>query len=190
MIALFLMMRPLSWYQFCVSLPLEVRTVGLVLFLQVLTLLFYTGCRQPVMLNLCSVTTCSVQSCVATTVNYITQRRKCCLLPLPPMSVSGNRCHTSPLPPADQEEEGRMSGGKSKPSVTFTVSIQLSSLTLTSVNTTPLPYHLHLHPVTLVLPQLKTYSFSASLMQDPSAHSGGSLTYPPSFGTLTSTSCC
>ena len=33
------MMWPLSWYQFCVLLPLEVRTVGLVLFLQVLTLL-------------------------------------------------------------------------------------------------------------------------------------------------------
>ena len=32
-------MWPLSWYQFCVSLPLEVRTVGLVLFLQVLTVL-------------------------------------------------------------------------------------------------------------------------------------------------------
>ena len=32
-------MWPLSWYQFCVSLPLEVRTVGLVLFLQVLSLL-------------------------------------------------------------------------------------------------------------------------------------------------------
>ena len=38
-IALFLVMWPLSWYQFCVSLPLEVRTVGLVPFLQVLTLL-------------------------------------------------------------------------------------------------------------------------------------------------------
>ena len=31
--ALFLVMWPLSWYQFCVSLPPEVRTVGLVLFL-------------------------------------------------------------------------------------------------------------------------------------------------------------
>ena len=58
------------------------------------------------MLSLCSVTTCSLQSCVATTVNYITQRRKCCLLTVPPCpplhstwsSVSGNRCHTSPLP--------------------------------------------------------------------------------------------
>ena len=32
------------------------------------------------------------------------------------------------LAPADQEEEGRMSGRRSKPSVTFTVSIQFSSL--------------------------------------------------------------
>ena len=32
-------MWPLSWYQFCVSLSLEVRAVGLVLFLQVLILL-------------------------------------------------------------------------------------------------------------------------------------------------------
>ena len=37
MLAFFLVMWPLSWYQFCVSLPLEVRTVGLVLFLQILT---------------------------------------------------------------------------------------------------------------------------------------------------------
>ena len=37
----------LSWYQFCVSLPLEVRTVGLVLFLQVLTLLSVLHCLPP-----------------------------------------------------------------------------------------------------------------------------------------------
>ena len=124
---------------------------------------------------------------------------------------------TSPLSlaPADQEEEGRMSGGRSKPSVTFTVSIQLSSLALTSVNTTPttpLPYHLPLHPVTMTTSQptgsalrcvplidsciplgsssLKTHAFSATSMQDPSAHSGGGLTYPPLFRTITSTSCC
>ena len=35
------------WYQFCVSLPLEVRTVGLVLFLQVLTLLSVLHCLPP-----------------------------------------------------------------------------------------------------------------------------------------------
>ena len=46
-IALFLVMWPLSWYQFCVSLPLEVRTVGLVLFLQVLTLLSVLHCLPP-----------------------------------------------------------------------------------------------------------------------------------------------
>ena len=36
---MFLVMWPLLWYQFCVLLPPEVRTVGPVLFLQVLTLL-------------------------------------------------------------------------------------------------------------------------------------------------------
>ena len=40
-------MWPLSWYPFCVSLPLEVRTVGLVLFLQVLTLLSVLLCLPP-----------------------------------------------------------------------------------------------------------------------------------------------
>ena len=79
---------------------------------------------------------------------------------------------------------------------------------------TPLPYHLPLHPVTvttsqpprsalrcvlltdscftfpLVLPQPKTHSLSASSMQDPSALPGGGPTYPPSFRTTTSTSCC
>ena len=74
--------------------------------------LLYTACHQPVTLTLCSVTTRSVQPCVATTVSYITGRRKCCLLPLPSLSpatldmifCSGNRCHTSPfpLPPADR----------------------------------------------------------------------------------------
>ena len=99
------------------------------------------------------------------------------------------------------------------PSLTFTISVQFSSLTLTSVNT-PLPYHLPLHPVTLttsqpprsalrcvpltasrftfplVLLQPKTHSLSASSMQDPSALPGGGPTYPPSFRTTTSTSCC
>ena len=45
--ALFLVMWPLSWYQFCVSLPQEVMTVGLVLFLQVLTLLSVLHCLPP-----------------------------------------------------------------------------------------------------------------------------------------------
>ena len=50
------------------------------------------------MLSLCSVTACSLQPCVATTVSYTTQRRKCCLPPVPTWSsVSGNRCRTSPL---------------------------------------------------------------------------------------------
>ena len=41
------MIRPLSWYQFCVLLPLEVRTVGLVPFLQVLTPLSVLHCLPP-----------------------------------------------------------------------------------------------------------------------------------------------
>ena len=47
MTALFLVMWPLSRYQFCGSFPLEVRTVGLVLFLQVLTLLSVLHCLPP-----------------------------------------------------------------------------------------------------------------------------------------------
>ena len=47
MIALFLVMWPLSWYQFCVSFPLELRTGGLVLFLQVPTLLSVLHCLPP-----------------------------------------------------------------------------------------------------------------------------------------------
>ena len=39
-------------------------------------------------------------------------------------------------------------------------------------------------------PQPKTHSLSASSMQDPSAFPGGGPTYPPSFRTTTSTSCC
>ena len=47
MIALFFVMWPLSWYQFCVSLPLEVRTVRLALFLQVPVLLSVLHCLTP-----------------------------------------------------------------------------------------------------------------------------------------------
>ena len=101
MIALFLMMWPVSWYKFCVSLPLEVRTVGLVLFLQVLTLLSVLHCFcQPVMLTLCSVTLCPVQPCITITVNYITQRRRCCSLPAPPLfpATLNIICLWKPLP--------------------------------------------------------------------------------------------
>ena len=63
--------------------------------------LFYTACRQPAMLSLCSVTACSVQPCVATTVSYTTQRRKCCLPPVPPLSpatLDMTFCLWKPLP--------------------------------------------------------------------------------------------
>ena len=109
MIALCLVMWPLSWYLFGVSLPLEVRTLGLVLFLQVLTLLSVLHCLPPaghVEPVFMTVTALSVQRCVAATVNYMTQKRKSCLLAVPPLCTAtldmtfclGNRCHTSPLP--------------------------------------------------------------------------------------------
>ena len=108
-IALCLVMWPLSWYLFGVSLPLEVRTLGLVLFLQVLTLLSVLHCLPPaghVEPVFMTVTALSVQRCVAATVNYMTQKRKSCLLAVPPLCPAtldmtfclGNRCHTSPLP--------------------------------------------------------------------------------------------
>ena len=91
-IALFLVMWPLSWYQFYV----------LFCFCKSwLFSLFCTACRQPVMLSLCSVTTRSVQLCVATTVSYTTQRRKCCLPPVPPLSpatLDTTFCLSKPLP--------------------------------------------------------------------------------------------
>ena len=46
-------------------------------------------------------TACLVQPCVATRVNYITQRRKCCLLPVPPLSpatLDMTFCLWKPLP--------------------------------------------------------------------------------------------
>ena len=101
--------------------------------------LFYTACRQQVMLSWCSVTMCVVQPCVAITVNYTTQRRRCYLLPVPPLSPatlnmvfclrklqphlppsSPPSCYTSnhisalwemcPESHTDREEEGRMNG--------------------------------------------------------------------------------
>ena len=102
-------MWPLSWYQFCVSLPLEVRTVGLVLFLQVLALLSVLHCLppaghvEPVFSD--SMFTAAVSY---TTVSYTTQRRKCCLPPVPPLSpatLDMTFCLWKPLlhlPPADR----------------------------------------------------------------------------------------
>ena len=102
------------------------------------------------MLTLCSVTTRSVQPCVATTVNGITQRRKCCLLPVPPLSPATLDmifCLWKPLPHlppssppswshvylisalretcpeshADRQEEGRMSRERLKWSSVFII---------------------------------------------------------------------
>ena len=91
---------------------------------------------------------------------------------------------------------------------------RLSSDSSSSPTPCQLAYHLPLHPATvttsqpprsalrcvpltdscftfpLVLPQPKTHLLSASSMQDPSALPGGGPTYPPSFRTTTSTSCC
>ena len=112
-IALFLVMWPLSWY--CSLWCGRYRGTSfvchfhwkwgqLVLFCSRkswLYSLFYTACRQPVILCLCSVTASSVQPCVATTLSYTTQRRKCCLPPVPPLSpatLDMTFCLWKPLP--------------------------------------------------------------------------------------------
>ena len=105
-IALFPVMWPLSWYQFCVSLPLEVRTVGLVLFLQVLTTLCFTLLAASRSCWAC-VQWQRVQCSRASQQPWATQHREesvvCHLCrPCPPLqstwpSVSGNRCRTSPF---------------------------------------------------------------------------------------------
>ena len=135
------------------------------------------------MLTLCSVTACSVQPCVATTVNYTTQRRKCCLPPVPPLSpatLDMTFCLWKPLPPlppssppprwsyvyhisalpetcpeshADREEEGRMNGGRSKWSSVFVIDFHPILPALQPPVNTPLPYHLPLHPVTVTTSQ-------------------------------------
>ena len=105
MTALFLMMCPLSWYQFCVSLTLEGRTVSLVLFLQVLTPLSVLHCLPPAGLvdPVFSDNTFSAAVCHNNSEHR--ERVACCLChPCPPLhstwsSVSGNCCHTSPPPP-------------------------------------------------------------------------------------------
>ena len=134
-------MWPLSWYQFCVSLPLEVRTVGLVLFLQVLTLLSVLHCLPPAG---------QVEPVFSDSVFIAAVRRnnrelhntekKVLFATCATWPVSGNRCRTSPLPlppadrtsvtsrretcpesHADREEEGRMNGGRSKWSSVFVI---------------------------------------------------------------------
>ena len=254
-------MWPLLWYQFCVSLPLEVRTVGLVLFLQVLTLLSVLHCLPPVG---------HVEPVFSDSVFSAAERRNnrelhntemkvffaTCAAPVPRYTQHDLlSLETAATPPpswlhiyhilalqetcpeshANWEEEGRMNRRRSKWSLVlwltaircFQLSNPLSSAcwawllpfqfssppSLWRVNT-PLPYHLPLHPVTvmtsqpprsalrcvpltdscftlpLVLPQPKTLSLSASSMHDPLALPGGGPTYPPSFRTTTSTSCC
>ena len=96
-------MWPLSWYQFCVSLLLEVRTVGLVLFLQILIVLFVLHCLptaghvegQRLQCSHASQQQWTIQQREESVVCYLCRR-------CPPLqstwSVSGNRCHTSPLP--------------------------------------------------------------------------------------------
>ena len=149
--ALFLVMWPLSWYQFCVSLPLEVRTIGLVLFLQVLTLCFTLlaasrSCWPCVQWQRFQ---CSRASQQQWTIWHRKERVVCYLCrPSAPLrstwpSVSGNRCDTSPLPlpaadrtyitsrhcekraqklsHADREEEGTMNRGRSKWSSVFVI---------------------------------------------------------------------
>ena len=103
-------MWPLSWYQFCVSLPLEVRTVGLVLFLQVLTLLSVLHCLPPAS-HVEPVFSDSVFSPTVrrnnrelyNTEKYITQRRKCCFAtcaaPVPRYARHDLSLETAAAPP-------------------------------------------------------------------------------------------
>ena len=172
-------MWPLSWYQFCVSLPLEVRTVG-VLFLPVLTLLSVLHCLPPAG-HVEPVFSDSVFS-AAVCRNYTTQRRKCCLPPVPPLSpatLDMTFCLWKPLPHlpsssppswshvyhisalretcpeshADREEEGRMNGGRSKWSSVFVIDFHPILPALQPPVNTPLPYHFPLHPVTVTTSQ-------------------------------------
>ena len=75
------------WYQFCVSLPLEVRTVGLVLFLQVLTLLSVLHCLLPAghVESLCSDSVFSVAVRRNNRELHNTEK-KVLLPPVPPLS--------------------------------------------------------------------------------------------------------
>ena len=177
-IALFLVMWPLSWYQFWVSLPLEVKTVGLVLFLQVLTLLSVLHCLppaghvEPVFSD--SVFTAAVRRnnrelhntekkvlfaiCAAPVPRYT--RHDLLSLEtevLPPSSppswshvyhISALR-KTCPESHADREEEGRMNGGRSKWSSVFVINFHPILPALQPHVNTPLPYHLPLHPMTM-----------------------------------------
>ena len=139
MTALFLMMCPLSWYQFCVSLPLEGRTVSLVLFLQVQTPLSVLHCFPPAGHVDPVFSDNTFSAAVRHNSEHREERVACCLChPCPPLhstwsSVSGNCCHTSPPPHpswsqvypistlqemcqeshTDWEEEGRMRRGRS-----------------------------------------------------------------------------
>ena len=94
-------MWPLSLYQFCVSLPLEVRTVRLALFLQVPVLLSVlhrltpAGHVEPVFSD-------SVFSAAVRRNNReLHNTRKCCLPPVPPLSSATpdmTFCLWKPLP--------------------------------------------------------------------------------------------
>ena len=113
-IALFLVMWPLSWYQFCVSLPLEVRTFSLVLFLQVLTLHSVLHCLppaghvEPVFSDSVFSDSVFIDSVFSAAVrrnnSELHNTEKKALFATCRSSVSGNSCHTSllPLPPADR----------------------------------------------------------------------------------------
>ena len=112
-IALFFVMRPLSWYQFCVLLPLEVRTVGLVLFLQVLALLSVLHCLPPAghVEPVFSVSVFSVASCASQNSELQNTEKKVfatCAAPVPCytrhdlLSLETAAMLPLPLPPADR----------------------------------------------------------------------------------------
>ena len=134
-IALFLEMWLLSWYQFCVLLTLEERTVGFVLFLQVLALLSVLHCLPPAG-HVEPVFSDSVLSAAVRRNNselYNTEKKAlfatCSppvvhlifflwkqlphFLPSSPPSLS-HVYHISAFPETCREDEGRRNGGRSK----------------------------------------------------------------------------
>ena len=177
------MMWPLPWYQFCGSLPLEVRTAGLVLFLQVLTLLSVLYCLPPashfepvfsdsmfsaaVRRNNCELHNTEKKVLFATCAAHVPRYTWHDLLSLetaaaPPPFLSPSWSHVShisalretcPESHTDWEEEGRMNGRRIKWLLVFVIDFHPILPALQPPVNTPLPYHLPLHPVTVTISQ-------------------------------------
>ena len=236
-------------YQFCVSLPLEVRDS------------WSCSVSASPDSTLCFTLLAASRSCWACVqwqrvqcsrasqqpVSYTTQRRKCCLPPVPPLSTATVRhdllsLETAAAPPhflspkliarlshlgiarkraqkatpiekrreewTEEDQSDRRFSWSTfhpilpalQPHVKHTTSVppssppsdrdDLSASSLRALLASP-PLTDSCFTFPLVLPQPKTHSVSASSMQDPSALSRRrGPTYPLSFRTTTSTSCC